>query len=150
MTHGYMAIVDDDDYDELSKYKWYPYRKSNTVYPMRDGNERPIFMHRQIMGFPKEWIDHKNRNGLDNQKENLRLCTPTENRRNNSGNLVRSSRYKCVRFEREHLSKPWRAYINISGKKVWLGYFETEIEAAKAYDAAAKIYYGEFSNPNFD
>jgi hypothetical protein len=145
------AIVDVEDYYELSQYTWWAYEKHGGLRAVRLAKEmclnRPIFMHRQILNPPKDKsVDHINRNGLDNRKTNLRLATNrqnTMNRRFKKG----TSKYKGVHFRRD--INRWVGQICVNYEKIYLGVFESEIEAARAYDAAAKKYFDEFAYLNF-
>jgi hypothetical protein len=92
-------------------------------------------------------VDHKNRNGIDNRRPNLRLATESQNCMNRQKQRVTSSKYKGVSWVRS--SGKWKAAIQVDKKNLHLGYFEDEEEAARAYDAAARKYQGEFAYQNF-
>jgi ABC-2 type transport system ATP-binding protein len=144
------ALVDPDDYPELSEYPWQCVRnKSGNHYAARIECGRIIYMHRRIMNAPKGFIiDHKDRNGLNNTKSNLRLATNAENTRNcGKTNKPTSSKYKGVTLSKR--AKKWQANICYNGIRKCLGLFENEEDAAKAYDRAARIYHGEFGVLNF-
>ena len=156
LTQGKYAIVDPDDYQRLSKHKWYAAgRRGNCYYAVRmiktrNGTKRQFHMHRQILKVPDDmFVDHINRNSLDNRKANLRPATPSQNVRNRAKNTNRTytSKYKGVTWNR--CIKPWRAHIHFNHKLISLGSFDDEIRAAKAYDRAAKRYHGEFAVLNF-
>lgn len=105
-------------------------------------------MHREIMQTPMELqTDHINGNKLDNRKENLRICTCSENQHNKKIYKNNLSGYKGVYFDKAN--NCWRALIRINGKKIYLGTFYASKDAAKAYDIAAKKYFGEFAVFNF-
>jgi hypothetical protein len=147
------VILDLRDYYHLSKYKWYIkgcfgkfYAARNYKYDSKQ--TKSVAMHREIMNAPKGLlVDHRNGNGLDNRRENLRLATRSQNNCNTTKRKNTSSRFVGVSFDKR--KRRWIAYINHNGKKIFLGYFDSEIEAAKAYDAAAKKYHGEFARLNF-
>jgi len=156
LTQGQYAIVDSDDYQRLSKHKWYAAGRSGNCYyavrmiKTRNGTKRQIHMHRQILKVPDDmFVDHINRNSLDNRKANLRPATPSQNVRNRAKNTNRTytSKYKGVTWNR--CIKPWRAHIHFNHKLISLGSFDDEIRAAKAYDQAARRYHGEFAVTNF-
>ena len=155
LTQGKYAIVDPDDYRWLSKYKWHAIKQGRNFYAARhikdkNGKQRQIFMHRQICRIPDHLlVDHINRNGLNNSKANLRPATYSQNNQNRSKCMSRkfSSRYKGVTWNRGH--RLWQADIRFNGRRIFLGSFESEIRAAKAYDRAAKRHHGEFAVLNF-
>lgn len=104
-------------------------------------------MHREVMKVTKgQFIDHKNGNGLDNQKSNLRLCSNQENSRNQRLKVSNTSGYKGVSWSKQ--LNNWAVQIRINGKKVHGGYFLDKEEAAKKYNELAKQYHGEFANLN--
>ena len=141
LTKGKFAIVDDDDFEWLSKWKWFV----NGRYASRSINKhQQITMHREIMHTPDDMeTDHINRNGLDNRKENLRICTRSENQQNKMKS--NSTGFKGVQVDKRRGYAYYYAHI---GRK-HIGAFPTAIEAAKAYDAAARELYGSFACVNF-
>jgi len=156
LTHGKYAIVDTDDYDWLSKYKWYVVKGGNTFYAVRgqwsktQKRRLTISMHRIIIDVPEGmFVDHINHNGLDNRKANLRLATPADNARYaRYPKINTSSKYRGVWYIKQR--KKWRATIVVNRKRKHLGYFKHEIDAARAYDQAAKLYYGDFAILNLE
>ena len=150
LTKGLFAIVDDEDYEYLIKHKWHASVNNKSIYAKRniyiDGVNKKVYMHRQILSVKERriYIDHINLNTLDNRKSNLRTCTPAENTRNKIS-YGENSKYKGVQPSRN----VWYARIYLNKKKHFLGYFESEEEAARAYDTAAKELHGEFANLNF-
>lgn len=148
LTKGAVALVDDEDYDELNKYKWHLHSEGYAVRTTGSGRTRERFrMHRLIAKTPEEMdTDHINGNRLDNRKENLRICTRAENLRNRFVGSNNASGYKGVAYHK--FSKLYHATINMNKKQKSLGYFKTPKEAAKAYNDSATKYFGEFAKLN--
>ena len=156
LTQGKFAIVDPDDYYWLSEYKWSASRLYNKFYavrtaPAEKGKKRgkTVRMHREIANIPDGLeCDHINGSSLDNRKANLRPATRQQNCWNNRKRRPGSlSRYKGVSYSRR--GRPWKAMLMIGGKRIYLGSFDTQIQAAKAYDKAAKIHFGQYAKLNF-
>jgi hypothetical protein len=156
LTQGKVAIVDDVDYEELSQYKWQATNSGRTWYAKRylcydeQGRHQSIKMHRQILGLKAtEIADHVNGNGLDNQRENLRLCSQHQN----SFNHKKSRRKTMSHFKGVSRvagsTVTWRAYVHPNKTAIHLGCYPDESTAAKAYDEAAKFLFREFSALNF-
>lgn len=156
LTQGIFTYVDDHDFDFLSQWHWYAGKVGNGTYrAMRketvNGKTYTIYMHRVILNAPDRVIvDHRDGNPLNNQRHNLRLCNRKQNgynkRIHNTVKLKRTSLYKGVSLAGER----WRARIYVDGKNVSLGFYQTEIEAALAYDKAARHYFGTFAHCNFE
>ncbi|MGB2808581.1 MAG: hypothetical protein WBC22_12630 [Sedimentisphaerales bacterium] len=154
LTQGKYAIVDPEDYDRISKHKWHLIRSPRSDYATRCvtigyRRQKQISMHRVIMNArPGQCIDHIDHNGLHNRKANLRLASMAQNSWNKRKQRGKhSSRFKGVSwFARE---KKWQARIQANGRKIFLGSFTREIDAAKAYDTAAGKYHGQFALLNF-
>jgi len=140
LTQGKVALVDDEDFGRLNKFKWYANSKRNTFYAGRggtrsDGKRFCILMHQEIIETSNGMeIDHINGNGLDNRRVNLRSVTTRGNHQNL--HIKKTSKYPGIYQEKE--SKKWRAQIQINGKRQYLGKFKTEIEAFNAYCSALK------------
>jgi hypothetical protein len=152
LTRGEFAKVDPEDYIWLSQFRWYCSKQLYTSYAIRSAGggkkTRKVPMHRQIMNTPRHLVcDHRNRNGLDNRKQNLRNCTRRENSLNHGALRGCGSRYKGVYWNRR--VRKWAACIKSEGKKMHLGYFDSQVKAAKAYDRNARELFGEFAHLNF-
>ncbi len=154
LTQGQVALVDDEDYERLSKFKWYAQRQRDTFYAKRnvrlpDGKRAALKMHREILGLtdPKILVDHRDHDGLHNWRHNLRMCNKQQNMRNQRKHQGTTSVYKGVSFVNRE--KKWVSQIGINKKRIRLGYFSFEVDAARAYDAAALKYFGEFACLNF-
>lgn len=143
---GY-AKVDDEDYDSVSEYKWYINKSGNIFYAQSskrvNGVYKSILLHKLILDKPR--VDHINHDGLDCQRSNIRECSPRQNSMNTRKRKGCNSDYKGVTIRGDK----WRARISVSGKRILLGYFICEIDAAIAYDNAAKKYFGDFACLNF-
>jgi hypothetical protein len=159
ISGGYIALVDDQDV-WVAKYKWQALvvKRSRNIYATRkDYTHSPpkvLRMHQEIMP-GHSLLDHKNGNGLDNRRENLRPATISQNCRNQRPRMGAMSPYKGVaRRFRENPIRPWGASIRISRplgtppRQVTLGYFKTEEDAALAYNFAAEEHFGEFARYN--
>lgn len=149
LTQGKYAIVDDENYEWLSQWRWYAHKMSNSFYAERKQGGEDIFMHREILGLTKgdkRHTDHKNHNGLDNRLSNIRTCSIAQNQHNQKPRKVTSC-YKGVCWYKR--KNKWNARIGKDHKNYHLGYYKTEEKAARAYDKKAKELFGEFACLNF-
>lgn len=145
LTQGKCALVDDSDYEELAQYKWYTFRNTdNLFYAARKVGGKVVFMHNHFLGLG---VDHKNHDGLNNTRSNLRKATNRENMFNKRPYRNCVSAYKGVRWRADR--RTWIAAIKRDGINYHLGTFSKEEEAARAYDKAASSFFGEFANLNF-
>lgn len=148
LTQGFVAIVDDEDYEYLSQYKWHfggGYARRNVPHPTRPGKRTTLKMHRAIMGLDfddEREVDHIDGAGLNNQRANLRVCLHEENVRNKSRHSNNRSGLKGASADREK----WKAQITANGRNIYLGLFDTAEEAHAAYRKAAAALHGEYAN----
>jgi hypothetical protein len=137
LTQGKVALVDDEDFETVSQYRWFAQFDRYNWYavrqaPRKNGKQKPIRMHNFLLQ-PKEGfeVDHINHDGLDNRRENLLVCSHAENLRNWS-KARGVSKYIGVSWCNTH--KKWKARINVDGKRISLGYFSSEKEAISAIE----------------
>ncbi len=147
LTQGKVALVDDEDFERINQFKWYAHKIREMWYATRSSTR--FYMHRVIMNAPSGMlVDHKDRDGLNNQKYNLRVTTNAKNLWNQGKHKDNTSGYKGVSFDKK--SKKWLVQIRVNdGNARHLGYFDTVEEGAHAYDRAAKELHGEFAYLNF-
>lgn len=151
LTKGRFAIVDDEDYERLIAHNWQAMEIKGKVYACRrkSGRGSPKeLMHRQILNLNDSNVlcDHRDGNGLNNQKENLRTCNQAQNLMNRGANKNSSTGIKGVFMN--NTGTRWRAYIGFKGKMKYLGSFRTPLDAATAYNTAAKELHGDFAQLN--
>jgi hypothetical protein len=142
-----VALVDDEDYEYLSQFRWYCTHERHCYYAVSfkhiNGYSVPLRMHRLILNAPRgTMIDHIDHNGLNNQKNNLRFVNYIQNGQNRQPN--KGYKYKGV----NSFNGKYEAKIQYNNKKIYLGTFETEEEAALAYNDAALKYFGEYAHLN--
>ena len=141
----YDFILDDDVYESLIGVNVNAHKTSGHVYLTRGSTGTPI--HREIAKTPDGlYTDHINGDTQDNRRCNLRVCTNSQNQMNKGKNKTLKNKYKGVE---KFTDTCWRAQITPNGKRVHIGSFRTEEDAARAYDRKAKLYYGEFARLNF-
>lgn len=139
LTKGKVAIVDDEDFDSLSKFSWYAAKSKKVWYAFMIGSRKS--MHSFIMGKSTLKIDHKDCNGLNNRRENLRFATNSQNSANKGSlNSNNTTGYRGVIKRKNN----WQAAIRFKRKVINLGRFDTPEEAAREVDKALKFYFGEF------
>lgn len=153
LTRGLVTIIDAEDLELVSQWKWFASRGNSTDYAQRNdrthGIRKTVKLHRVILNAPEGMhVDHINHNGLDNRKSNLRLCTLSENLRNRRKQKGCSSEYKGVVKRQGSRQITWMATVKVD-KKRHTQSFATELEAALWYDEKAKEHHGEFANLNF-
>jgi hypothetical protein len=151
LSQGKYALVDDADYELVSQYKWsyaprggYASRNAYLGGGRKAPKRKTILMHSLITG--ENYVDHINGNGLDNRRSNLRPCTHIENMRNTKLYANNKTGFKGVHYNKR--DKKYQANIRVDKKLKALGYYPTAIEAARAYDNAAKEYFGSFARLN--
>lgn len=151
LTQGRFAILDDYWFSELSKYKWYIYRKKNgKCYAFRlerlpNKKSKTVLMHRVIMNAQKGVIiDHIDGDGLNNHPNNLRIATNSQNLMNRGKTSKNTSGFKGVHWNKGH--GKWQAQINVGGKHKSVGFFTTKELAYEAYCEACNKYHGEFAH----
>jgi hypothetical protein len=155
LTKGKVALVDDADFVWLSQYKWHavqPSRPNGSFYAARRDTcqaGRYVYMHNVLLGVVG--VDHRDGDGLNNQRDNLRSATAHQNACSRRLNVhKRGTGFKGVTraSAASRMSPLWLAYIEANGKRYYLGYFGSPIEAARAYDSKALELHGEFALTN--
>jgi hypothetical protein len=158
LTQGQNAIVDAADFDWLSQWNWHAQwnKFTQSFYARRIASTGVVAMHRLILGCGHgELGDHKNGHTLDNRRDNLRKCSEVENTHNAKIRKDNASRFKGVvamSWTNKRSGKTntiWLSAIRADNRRIYLGSFKSPEDAARAYDAAARIYHGEFAKLNF-
>lgn len=146
LSRGIVALVDDADFEWLNQYKWHVSPSDGKhLYAAARINGKYIRMHKVLS--PDVMVDHRDGNGLNNQRLNLRPATDAQNSRNTKKRNGTTSRFKGVYWDKQH--RKWRTQIAVLPKRFHIGLFHSEEEAAKAYDSAAMRLFGEFAKTNF-
>ncbi len=149
LTQGKVALVDDQDFEKVSAYSWsaHTYKRNwyaKAVIPGCPG-ARLVPLHRFLLGFPTLDVDPRDGDGLNCQRDNLRLATVTQNCANARKTISQTtSKFKGV----SRCGEKWRAYIAVAGQQRHLGVHLSEVEAAEAYNRAARLEWGEFARLN--
>lgn len=144
---GQVAIIDDDDAERVQRHAWTVAGAGYAITTLYRP-KRTISLHRFILNNPAGEVDHRNRNKLDCRKENLRITNRSGNNQNTGKHGKNTtSQYKGVCWHKA--SNKWAAGIRVNRKRIHLGIFINETDAAHAYDAAARLYHGEFAVTNF-
>lgn len=149
LTKGKFAVVDDEDYEVLSCYKWSASTgKGKKWYAVRMGDYKLILMHRQIMNPPKGLeVDHIDSDGLNNARNNLRVVTHRQNIMGKKKHKNTASKYRGVIWNKSR--NRWNAQIKVNYKGIYLGSSKIQEEAAKMYDIASIKYFGIYGKTNF-
>lgn len=144
LTQGKYALIDHEDFELVSRFKWY---FSSLGYVSRSGCKKHFTLHQLIMKTKKgEYVDHVNRNKLDNRKENLRIVTNQQNSFNRIKSKNNKTGYKGVTYNKN--ANKFMSYINLNYKQIYLGLFNDKKEAAQSYNIAAIKYHGKFARIN--
>lgn len=152
---GHTVLVDEQDAYLLEQSRWYILRGSGTNYVTShtgrkiDDNRKTVRLHGVIMRPPTGLVvDHINFDGLDNRRDNLRICTPSQNSAWKRMKGAASGFRGVYRIEKLRI-RPWEAYLRVNNDRIRVGYFKTKEDAARAYDIAAMKHFGEFAVLNF-
>ena len=153
LSQGKTALVDYIDYKYLSQWKWhffdnrYAARKEHIYISPKKYGTKTVLMHREIMKLnSSQFVDHKNRNGLDNRRENLRMATRQQNQCNQKIRNDNMSGFKGVSWYKSR--NKWLSEIHSNNKKIFIGYFDKLKDAATAYNKKAILLHGEFASLN--
>lgn len=148
LTQGQVAIIDDGDAELVAPYKWYANKRHGIFYAVASGGPGVLIrMHRLILGLaPGEIGDHRDGDGLNNRRSNLRRATPTQNQQNKKINRLARNAFKGI-FEED--PGRWAAKIRVNGRRIRKFGFSSPEEAARAYDQLAREHFGEFARCNF-
>lgn len=152
LTQGKFAMVDDADYDEISKHNWYTHGSRHTFYAYRKtsgsrANRKSLIMHRVLLGVTDSTIhiDHRDGNGLNNQRSNIRVATASQNMANRR-KIGGVSKHLGVYYNK--VAKKWASAVSKNNVKYRLGYFDNENDAAIAYNKKAIELHGDFAKLN--
>lgn len=156
LTRGFVAVVDEDDYERFARYKWMALviprpDREDLVYAVREAGPRTartsILMHRSVLGAAADTVvDHVNGNGLDNRRVNLRLASKSLNAAN--ANKPRRRRASTSKFKGVYFDSSRRRW-SVRVQRRFVGRYLSEEEAARAYDRVARDVFGDFARLNF-
>ena len=148
LTRGYVALVSDEDWDRCQGRSWCVLVCEERTYAVGTVNGKFTYLHRYLLNAPaNRHVDHRDGDGLNCQRENIRLATPRENSHNSRRARNNTSGFKGVSFEPPR--NRFAAYISLDGRKRHLGYFVSAEDAARSYDSAARDLFGAFARVNF-
>lgn len=148
LTQGYVAVVDSKDHARVSVFKWTAMRSRKTTYAYRKEKGKSILLHRFILdASAEERVDHKDRDGLNCRRSNLRVATASQNGANKIPAPSVYTPYKGAHYSRRDRS--WATVVQIGGKRIHGGTFKTDEAAARAYDALSVAAFGQFALTNF-
>lgn len=149
LTQGMVALVDDEDYEDASRFSWFALANGRVTYAARHGEGRQtVYMHNSVLGSRAGFqVDHANGNGLDNRRMNLRWATKVEQGRNRQ--CYRNNVAGLKGVQRVQQSNRWRARITFDGRTHNLGCFDVPEDAARAYDSKAREVFGDFARVNY-
>lgn len=150
LTQGLEAIVSICDYRRVSNRAWHAHRERGRIYACSRIDNKIVRMHRFILPNVTTDIDHENRNGLHNYRPNLRIATRSQNNANGRKKVLKrgaTSRFKWVSWNKE--MKKWHAQMRVNGRRIRIGFFDKEREAAVAADAQARKSFGKHARFNF-
>lgn len=146
--HEMHALVDDEDFQNVSRYRWWLARRHRNFYAMGIVSGQRVYLHRFIMSPPEGMVvDHMNRNGLDCRRSNMRITSKTKNAQNTRHRSHNTSGFRGVYFCKQ--TGRWRAEIRCNGKVKKLGRYHDKVHAARVYDVNAVELHGEFATLNF-
>lgn len=144
------TLVDDEDFEWLREWRWHTDNKGYVVRRVRrNGKKYVVYMHREIMKTPSGMVtDHINGNKIDNTRANLRVCTDNQNKWNRGKSYVAKTPYKGAYWQSQ--IKRWYSRIQVEGKDIYLGTFDTPEQASEAYAKASLKYHGEYAYAHRD
>lgn len=152
LTQGYKSVIDNEDYELVKNYKWHVFHGHAGVKyaatKIRINNRKTtLFLHRLLLGLKhgdRRKADHKDLNGLNNTRDNLRICNNVQSNQNRGKQKRTRSGFKGVYIDKSK----YRVNVNINGKLIHIGMFDNPIDAARAYDEQIIRHYGEFAKTN--